>query len=150
MVQPNPTKNQHIFVTIILFIYTFIVKNDKVIGLLMCWSDPMSRFTGEQKSYFEGMKILIDLYYTHRDENSDYSGKSANKYHENKDFCFSNDIVEKYIRLFCAMIPQFSPFICINRKRTITFIFRGQDYLMVFNPKMWLVRYFDGLYQEIL
>ncbi len=110
----------------------------------------MSRFTGEQKSYFEGMKILIDLYYTHRDENSDYSGKSANKYHENKDFCFSNDIVEKYIRLFCAMIPQFSPFICINRKRTITFIFRGQDYLMVFNPKMWLVRYFDGLYQEIL
>ena len=116
----------------------------------MCWSDPMSRFTGEQKSYFEGMKILIDLYYTHRDENSDYSGKSANKYHENKDFCFSNDIVEKYIRLFCAMIPQFSPFICINRKRTITFIFRGQDYLMVFNPKVWLVRYFDGLYQEIL
>lgn len=116
----------------------------------MCWSEPMSRFTGEQRSYFEGMKILIDLYYTHRDENSGSSGKSANKYHENKDFCFSNDIVEKYIRLFCTMIPRFSPFLCINRKRTITFIFRGQDYLMVFNPKMWLVRYFDGLYQEIL
>ena len=110
----------------------------------------MSRFSTEQSRYFEGMKILIDLYYTHRDEDSVSTVDNVNSYYERADFCFSNEIVEKYIRLFSTTIPQFSPFICINRKRTITFVFRGQDYLMVFNPKMWLVRYFDGLYQEIL
>ena len=94
----------------------------------------MARQTAEQDKYYRGMKLLIDLYYSYKS-----LGKKSD---------ISQEFIEKYIQIFRLLLPGFNSFVCIKRKKLVTFIFNRGDGLNVECPSETIISYFDLLREE--
>ena len=95
----------------------------------------MARYTSEQDKYYKGMKLLVDLYYSYKS----LGDKSD----------IGPEFIEKYIKIFRILLPGFDSFICIVRKRLITFLFNRGDGLNLEGPSETIISYFDELIQAI-
>ncbi len=95
----------------------------------------MGRYTSEQDKYYQGMKLLIDLYYSYKS----LGDKSD----------IAPEFIEKYIQIFRILLPGFDSFICVERKRLITFLFNRGDGINVEKPSDSIISYFEELIQSI-
>ncbi|HOS46661.1 MAG TPA: hypothetical protein PLQ69_09310 [Paludibacter sp.] len=95
----------------------------------------MARYTSEQDKYYQGMKLLIDLYYSYKS----LGDKSD----------IAPEFIEKYIQIFRILLPGFDSFICIERKRLITFLYNRGDGINVEKPSNSIISYFEELIQSI-
>ena len=85
----------------------------------------MARYTREQDKYYQGMKLLIDLYYAYKSP-----GDKGD---------ITPEFIEKYIQIFRILLPGFDSFICIERKKLITFIFNRGDGINVEKPSSSII-----------